>query len=359
MMDRARKTGCLLLLLAGIAPCLAAADTSLSSIRAMYGLSKARRALGNRSPAAVARWLEAHGFNAVFGGYRDRRLVRALRKKGIRIFAEVPVFHGRKHWRRHPGSRPVTAAGKPLPRMGWYAGVCPNQAWLRKDRLRLIDRLVRRRGVDGIWLDFIRYPARWEGRKPRLVQTCFCPTCLRRLAADTGIAPPASARTPRARARWILDNHRARFVSWKTSRIAEFVKQARRVARAANPRVIVGLFGVPWRGGEHGDAIRAIVGQDFARLAPHLDVISPMVYHRMVGRGVPWIKEIVRYLHRLTHKPILPVIQACSVPSKLRDGELLEAARVAQEHPSSGVIVFSLGHFIREKRSAAWRRAPR
>lgn len=83
----------------------------------------------------MARWVQRHGFNAVFGGFRDRRLVRALRRRGIKVYAEVSLFVGKKHWRRR-GGRPVTATGRPLGKQGWYAGVCPNQAWLQRKKLR-------------------------------------------------------------------------------------------------------------------------------------------------------------------------------------------------------------------------------
>ena len=49
------------------------------------------------------------------------------------------------------------------------------------------------------------------------------------------------------------------------------------------------------------------------------------------------------------------MIQACSVPDRLTHQEFAEAARLALGAPSSGVIVFSQRHFVREGRGATWR----
>jgi hypothetical protein len=323
-------------------------------VRALYGLSRKHRTFAGKSPDAIAAWLKRHQFNAVFGGYRDTALVGALKRRGIKVYAEIALFVGKKHWRRHPESRPITAKGKPIKRQGWYAGVCPNQPWLRAAKLKQIQRLVRRYGVDGVWLDFIRFPGRWEGRRPKLSQTCFCPVCLRRFTRETGITLPSSLSGPAPKAQWILAHHRRRFVKWKVDRIAEFAREARRVARKADPELVVGLFGVPWRVDEKGGAIRAILGQDHKVLARHVDVISPMVYHRMVGRKVAWIGELTSHLHSLTGKPVLPVVQACSVPTRLSDDEFIAAVRAALRPPSSGVIVFSAKHFFKEKRARPW-----
>jgi hypothetical protein len=118
--------------------------------------------------------------------------------------------------------------------------------------------------------------------------------------------------------------------------------------------VVIGLFGVPWRAEDHGGAITAILGQDYRKLGPHVDMLSPMAYHRMQGRGAAWIAGITRHLHQLTQRPVLPVVQACSVPDRLDDAEFSAAVRQALAAPSSGVIVFSQRHFARERRAKAW-----
>ena len=67
--------------------------------------------------------------------------------------------------------------GKKIDKVEWYAGVCPNQSWLREQKLNAIKELISKYDIDGIWLDFIRYPCHWEVINPKLEQTCFCPIC--------------------------------------------------------------------------------------------------------------------------------------------------------------------------------------
>ena len=323
-------------------------------MRAIYGLDRRLGPLRGKNASQVAEWVARHRFNAVFGGYRDRKLVRALQRLKIKVFAEIPLFVGHRHWRKK-GGRPVTAAGRGLRKQGWYAGVCPNQPALQAQQLRLIRRVVQRHKVDGIWLDFIRYPARWERARQgkALPRTCFCRRCLGQFSQQTGVKLPSSKGTA-GRARWILTHHHKRWVQFKTGRIVAFVRRARQIARQANPGVLVGLFAVPWRATEYRGAIHAVIGQDFRQLASHVDIFSPMLYHHMAGRDPAWIHSFVGYLHKLTGKPVLPIIQACSVPRRLSQQEFADAVTAAQKAPSRGVILFSLKHFLREKRSSTW-----
>lgn len=344
-----------------------ASPSTPQPIRALYGLARGKAPLKGKTPAQVLRWLRARRFNAVFGGYRDKALRRALAAAKIKVFASLPLFVGKQHWRGSATSgrgRPITADGKPLAKDGWYAGVCPNQPKLRAAKLRRLQTLLQRYRVDGVWLDFIRYPLQWArrfrsasggaGPRRKLTQSCFCSTCLARFAKDTKLTPPPSARSARAAARWILGKHRRRFVRWKTRRIADFVRRARGVLKRSAPKALLGVFTVPWRPREHADAVRSIVGQDARLLAKHADVLSPMTYHLMVGRRPAWIAAHVRWLATTTKRPVLPVVQACSVPTRLTHGELTQTVRSALARPSAGVVLFSVRHFLHEKRERAW-----
>jgi hypothetical protein len=323
-------------------------------VRALYGLDRRAPPFRGLSPTEVVRWLREHHFNAVFGGARDGPLSAALAQAGIRRYAEVALFVGERHWRRHPESRPLGPDGRPHAKRGWYAGVCPSQEWLVEAKLREVERLLGSGRVDGIWLDFIRFPGRWEGRAPTLPQSCFCPTCLRALAA-AGIGPTEGE--PDARAQAILSRERERFVAWKCARIASVVRRFRERMRAVRPTALLGIFTVPYRRSDRGDPGRAVLGQDARLLGPLVDVVSPMAYHLMLGRPPAWIGELTRTLRAEAGKPIVPVVQACSVPVRLDDEAFLAATRAAVAPPSAGVIVFSQRHFVRERRGEAWRRA--
>jgi hypothetical protein len=310
-------------------------------LRAIYGFSKTY--FKGKSNDQIARWLLEHRFNAVFGGYKDRRLVETLKHRGIRVYAEAAIFYSSTEWRRHPETRPINAAGKPIEKIKWYRGLCPNQDRLIKKRLGFIRQLVKKYRVDGVWLDFMRYPCHWEVLEPKLEQTCFCPVCLKKFRMDTGINHPK-------------DNPSA-FAEWKTDQIAGFVKRAAAVVKKENPGALVGLFAVPWKKGERENAIIDIIGQDYEKLAPHVDIFSPMVYHKMVGEKPEWISDMVLYTGRLTKKPVVPIIQAASEPSRLEDDEFVRCVHQALKFPSRGVILLSMKHFLGEKRAAPWMKA--
>jgi hypothetical protein len=320
---------------------LAAGGAAEPKMRALYGFSK--KYFKGKSNDDIAKWLLEHKFDAVFGGYKDRKLRETFRRYGISVYAEAAIFYSSTEWKKHPETRPINQDGKPIEKVQWYRGLCPNQDRVIKQRLGFIKQLVKKYKVDGVWLDFIRYPCHWEVLKPRLEQTCFCPVCLKKFRKDTGIKHPK--------------DDMAAFAGWKTDRIAAFVKEAAAVIKKENPNAVVGLFGVPWEKGERDNAIINIIAQDFEKLAPHVDIFSPMVYHKMVGEEPGWISEMVRYFADLTRKPVVPIIQAVSEPTRLGDDEFIRSIRQALKFPSKGVIILSMKFFMKEKRLQPWLRA--
>jgi hypothetical protein len=319
-------------------------------LRAVYGFSKKIDPFQGKTNQEIVEFLKTYNLNAIFGQHDDDEFVDTCHRNGIRVYAEAAIFVGEKYWKEHPESRPITASGEPLEKIEWYAGVCPNQPWLWQEKLEMIRTMVRETKLDGIWLDFIRYPCHWEVKSPRLDQTCFCPVCMKQFQKDTGITIPAELVNAKEKAQWVLKHHRNKFIEWKCERIALFVQKAREVIKAERPGVLVGLFGVPWMPTELDDAIHAIIGQDYRMLAPYVDVFSPMVYHRMCGRDTKWISDVTRYLVRITRKPVVPIIQACSLPDKLTDAEFKQAMEAALSVPSAGVIIFNLKYLIEEKK---------
>ncbi len=329
--------------------------------RAIYGFRSGSELFAGKTPGEMAKQLLAWGCNAVFLKDEPGELMRALQEHGIRCYQEIGLFQGCNHWQKHPESRPIQADGTPLEKEEWYCGVCPNQEWLQQEKLEEIEKVVATPGMDGIWLDFIRYPVHWESPEPRLPLSCFCPLCLERFSADAEIGLPTGESAVRS-ASFILENHSDAWYQWRADQITDFVRRAAERAKSKNPEFLVGLFAVPSFGGAGAGELRKVVGQDFTALAPHVDVFSPMVYHRMCGRSTEWISASVEQMSRETQKPVWPIIQACSVPDALSGEEFQDAIRKAQLQPSEGVIIFSLGHLVKEKRleslAEAWVEPP-
>ena len=87
---------------------------------------------------------------------------------------------GETWWEEYPDSVPVGVDGKHLAREEWYVPVCPNHPHVRSRHLDDMATLLDSVGdeIDALWLDFIRFPVRWEGADPKLPQACFCRHCL-------------------------------------------------------------------------------------------------------------------------------------------------------------------------------------
>jgi hypothetical protein len=281
------------------------------------------------------------GIDAVFvshGALTDALLERC-HQEGASVFVEFGVFQGKKVAEEHSELWPIGADGKRLEPDEWYLGLCPNQEDYRRQKLEELRRVAHEHAIDGLWLDFIRFPGHWEVARPRIEQSCFCDASLRQFAAAAHVTVPPG--TTAERATWILTHKRAEWTRWKCRRIADFVHEARRALKAERPDALLGMFAVPWSPDEHDGAITAIVAQDMPLLARDIDVFSPMAYHRMCNRPVSWVGEHTRFLTGATRKPVWPIVQATDAPpgQTVSPGEFEEALR--QGLSGEGVLVFT------------------
>jgi uncharacterized lipoprotein YddW (UPF0748 family) len=319
-------------------------------MKAIYGFSPQYPAFAGRQPERIAQALADWGVTAVFGGYEDPFLVAALHERGIKVFAEVSLFVGVRYWARYPHSRPITSAGEPMAPEGWYCGVNPITPEIRQLKLERIRRLVERYNVDGVWLDFCRWPCRWERPTPTLIQTSFDPLTLEAFQRDQGISIPRQLQTIPEKAGWLLEHHQETWTAWKCQQITAFVQQVRAIIDRGPRKVILGIFSVPWQLSDFEGAIRHIIGQDYQALAAHVDCFSPMVYHKLCGRDIPWIAETCAWAAKETRRPVWPIIQAMDDPKAVSPQELRQVLQRALTAPGShGVIIFDLKALNPEK----------
>ena len=139
----------------------------------------------------------------------DGYLVCRCHDEGARIYAEMGIMSGvrRDDYEEHPDVQPIGADGDALPVVANYAAfACPLSSWWRQRRLLQIEQLMGAYELDGVWLDFMRYPARWERPQPTLEQSCFCTSSLARFEERADIAVPGHSTAERAA--WILDQAR-------------------------------------------------------------------------------------------------------------------------------------------------------
>ncbi len=269
-------------------------------------------------------------------------LVSKLKAEGLKVFADFACFAGKALAQKHPDLWPIGEDGKKLPVEEWYLGLCPTKKWYREQLLSSIERAVRELPLEGVWLDFIRYPTKWESPQPTLRQACFCPNCLKLFRERTGFNIPIG--DPARAAQIILSRHQREWVEFKIWVITSFIEEVRKALDKVRRGLVLGCFTVPWTDDDFDGAIKKILAQDFARMAEFVDVFSPMVYHRMVGKPVKWVGEYAQYLKgKVKPRLVVPIVQAVDHPEKLRPGELSKAILLAVEN-SDGAMVFTARH---------------
>ncbi|MCH7951990.1 hypothetical protein IH980_04620 [Patescibacteria group bacterium] len=122
-------------------------------------------------------------------------------------------------------------------------------------------------------------------------------------------------------------------------------------ARAlVDEKIRLGYYAVPFKEKEHREWI-GLLGQDHRVLSRVFDFVSPMLYHRMLGKPVRYIGEYVRYLNNFTIEArILPIIQVKDMPDDLPDElsleDIEEVMQEALTPPSIGVALFTWDHVI-------------
>jgi hypothetical protein len=325
-------------------------------VKSLYGFSPDLPPFAGQPPAAQIAMLRDLGSTAIFGGHDALGFIDAAHAAGMPVYAEFGCFVGRPWWERVPESRPITAAGQPLAPEGWYCGVNPAHPAVRHERLAELEALLRQYPLDGVWLDFIRWPCHWEVPAPDLPDTSYDAVTLAAFRRDVGADVPIH--DPVTAAARIATGHAAAWQAWRCAQITSWVADARAVAKRIRPQALLGLFGVPWRLGERGGAIRSVIGQDYRALGQHIDVFSPMVYHRMCGQPPAWIGEVVAEVRALGGKPVWPIIQAVDEPSPLSPEEYGQALAVALDSPAAdGVLVFTLKGALEGDRLAVTRAA--
>ena len=325
--------------------------------RSLYGFSPDLPPFEGKTADEQVAVLQSWGNTAVFGGYKDVAFVDAVHRAGMRIYAEYGCFVGERWWNEVPSSRPVTETGALLDADGWYHGVNPSVPQVRQERLDALEALLTSYDVDGVWLDFIRWPCHWEVPQPTLPRTSFDAATVARFARDAGIELTAGDAPTVAGE--ILERHGDVWTAWRCEQVTSWVAAARALIERVRPGVTLGLFGVPWRLSDRDGAIRTIVGQDYAALgACGVDVFSPMVYHRMCGYEPGWIGEVVTEVHDLGGKPVWPIVQSVDEPEPLSASEYAQALEVALQHPASdGVLVFTLKGALAEPKMEVTRSA--
>lgn len=233
---------------------------------------------------------------------------------GISCFSE----HGRSNQllNERPELWPVLETGEKRPLMEWYIGVAPTFDDYNQSRLDEIERIMRDHELDGMCLDFVRWPLHWELELrpgvPEPLQNSFDPHTIGCFQDYAGFDVPVSLESIPDVARWILTQHREKWIDFKCQVIADFVAQARERVKFLRSTAQIGAYLIPLP----DDRRAELVGQRVRELGPVTDFLAPMVYHPVLYRQPDWVTETINEVVRLAPGQVQPVIQVDSAEGK-------------------------------------------
>ncbi len=224
----------------------------------------------------------------------------------------------------------VSAATKP-PYVGYYHFLCPSHEQVRDHLVRIVSGLADTPNLDGIHLDYIRYPdvilpvGLWK--KYNLVQNtelpqfdfCYCEVCRNAFKKQTG-EDPLKLPDPPANAAW--RQYRYDSITRLVNLLAETVHAKRKMLTAA-------VFPTP-------SLAKKLVRQDWAKW--DLDAVLPMTYNRFYNQPPAWIERAVR--EGVAALPSNRPLYAGLYLPDLRRAEFNHAVGFAMEGGAKGVSLF-------------------
>jgi len=279
---------------------------------------------GSSALAHIERFADFGADALWFHGF-DARAFEACQRHQIAACVEFKTF--RTDFKTHPECIPTGADGQPIRYGELVQGVCLSQtAFLEETEANLLAGL-RAYQPAGIWLDYLTYAGWFETPQPDLQESCFCPACIAEFCQATGL----DAGSPRR----ILGEYPAEWARHKCERVAAYARRYADLIRAHLPGCTVGAYMCPWRPDEYDGALSRIFAQDYALLAPAIDIFTPLIYCHKSGRAPAWGREFLQSAAAFVPagRPVQLILDALDYPACL-----LETA--ASPLPSWGLQLF-------------------
>lgn len=267
----------------------------------------------------------AHGANACWFHGFDPAAFAACERHGIAACVEFKTF--RADFGASPELIPIGVDGQPIRYGRLVQGVClSNSAFLEQIEAALTAGLREYRPA-GIWLDYLTYGGWFEVPDPDLQESCFCPECIAEFCAATGI----DAASPRE----ILARHAAAWTRHKCERIAAFAARYAGMIRERHPECIIGAYMCPWYPDEFDGALSRIFAQDYALLAPAIDVFTPLIYAEKSGRTAAWGRQFLDRAPEFVpqDRKVQLILDALDFPASLEE-------TASAKNPTWGVQLF-------------------
>jgi len=282
------------------------------------------RTLWRERPPFAER-LPDYGANAAWFHEFDAQAYATCERHGLAPCVEFKTF--RADFGEHPELVPIGVDGQPIRYGRLVQGICLSQTGFVQEAMERLARGMSRYQPTGVWLDYMTYAGWFETPNPDLQESCFCPGCIRTFceASDVDATSPEE----------ILSRHAAAWHQHKRERIAGYAAQFAAIIRAARPHCLIGAYMCPWTPEEYGGALGDIFAQDYALLAPSIDVFTPLIYAAKSGRSMDWGRRWLEGAQRFvpSDRRVQLILDALDGPESM-----IETAR--SPHPTWGFQLF-------------------
>lgn len=284
------------------------------------------------------------GVNAVFvrRSSLNQEFYQQAKDQGCKVFVEFPTLNGKGYIEGHPEAWPINEMGEPAEPADWFMGVCPTDPGFEAFRAKQLRETLENYSVDGVFLDYLHWHAQFETDQPVLPETCFCERCTQLFEKARSIQIPGKDKA--GRAQWILANQEPAWREWRNGILNKWVVDMGKILKEYQPDALLGAFYCAWFPEDHGGALYNILGINVPSLAKRVDVLAPMLFHRMLARPVTWSGDYLKWLGNTIDSPgpfVWPIVQAHNKPGIVTPQEFGEALKEGSSAPASGTMMFS------------------
>jgi uncharacterized lipoprotein YddW (UPF0748 family)/peptidoglycan/xylan/chitin deacetylase (PgdA/CDA1 family) len=251
--------------------------------------------------------------------------VETLKAAGLRVHAWLPVNKNQRLAQERPEWAMKQVDGTPSKE--WLSPLHPGA---RENFLKTVAALLDAYPLDGVHLDYIRYPS---------LDYDFSETAVARFREDSGVG--------KATLDQIVTTHYNAWVDWRSEQITAQVRDVRTLVRGKKGKDIV--VSAALIGGSAIDyRLRELFGQDYARLAPDLDIVIPMAYFHEEAQSVDWTSDVVLATREAVgNKPVYIGLETYQHPPEwsfdpIDFSHALDSASVG----SNGIVFYSYGNLF-------------
>jgi len=283
----------------------------------------------------AALFKDIHADTAWFHGF-DEWAFEACARHGIQACVEFATF--RTDYNKHPHLIPKGVDRRPIRYKDKLQGIClSNTDFLNEIESQLKTGLSAYAPA-GIWLDYMTYGGWFEDPTPDLQDSCFCAECVNHFNQITGIDEVNPQR--------IIAQYHEDWIAHKCQRIASFTARYASIIRSMRPDTVIGIYMCPYTPKAYDGALRSIFAQDYALLAPFVDVFTPLIYCAKSGQDADWGRTFLESSPTFVpeEKPVQLILDFMDFPDSLEQ-TVLSSVR------SKGMQMFSGAGIFKDKTS--------